>query len=590
MNLCRLFVGLVFISACIVSCHPQKGHDTRVSDADSLLFKIGEKKDFEQMRLMTDSFEAAGIITPLNANRWRGVSYYHEGNYRISENYYRKALECEINTVEDQLSYNKCARRLSELLLVKGDYEGALRVAIPAMKKMDESGIGSDIDYAILLNNIGCGQLNLGQDKEANESFLSAHSYYAQRLLVDSTGRGLQEVVIGYIYTIQAYINTHNYAESINWIDSADVLLNKFHQTDSRKGYFDEYHGRIEIMRAVAMQGQNKPAEAAKAYQSFLKTEYSKTSPARINANDYLMAAHRYSEAANNYSYLDQAMVHWGIKPSLDNVQLYMLPKFRANKEAGRKDSAKVIAEKILNVLDSAITGQKNDATDELAIIYDTQGKEQKIYQQQTELFRERMWGTVISLLLIITFLIIYVLYRRRQSKILAEKNELLHNANAHIEELSRLKTELIQKIIYQDKDTNSSERKYDVFISYSRANLEIVKTIKKEIEDATSKHCWMDLEGIESGAPRFTESIIEGIEQCEVFLFMRTMQSQNSKYALLELNYATEESKKHVVIVNIDNSDMTKEFRFLYGLTNTIDWGNEPQREKLIRDIVKWT
>ena len=302
------------------------------------------------------------------------------------------------------------------------------------------------------------------------------------------------------------------------------------------------------------------------------------------------MAAHRYSEAANNYSYLDQAMVHWGIKPSLDNVQLYMLPKFRANKEAGRKDSAKVIAEKILNVLDSAITGQKNDATDELAIIYDTQGKEQKIYQQQTELFRERMWGTVISLLLIITFLIIYVLYRRRQSKILAEKNELLHNANAHIEELSRLKTELIQKIIYQDKDTNSSERKYDVFISYSRANLEIVKTIKKEIEDATSKHCWMDLEGIESGAPRFTESIIEGIEQCEVFLFMRTMQSQNSKYALLELNYATEESKKHVVIVNIDNSDMTKEFRFLYGLTDTIDWGNEPQREKLIRDIVKWT
>ena len=99
-----------------------------------------------------------------------------------------------------------------------------------------------------------------------------------------------------------------------------------------------------------------------------------------------------------------------------------------------------------------------------------------------------------------------------------------------------------------------------------------------------------MDLEGIESGAPRFTESIIEGIEQCEVFLFMRTMQSQNSKYALLELNYATEESKKHVVIVNIDNSDMTKEFRFLYGLTDTIDWGNEPQREKLIRDIVKWT
>jgi len=131
---------------------------------------------------------------------------------------------------------------------------------------------------------------------------------------------------------------------------------------------------------------------------------------------------------------------------------------------------------------------------------------------------------------------------------------------------------------------------KYDVFISYSRSDLDKVKAIKTEIEQATGVSCWMDLEGIESGVPRFTKAIIDGIELCDVFLFMRSEQSQNSKYALLELNYANEEPEKHVVIVNIDNSRMVKEFRFLYSLTDTIDWNNQPQREKLFRDIRKWT
>lgn len=590
MNSCRLYTIMVSILVGIVSCQSSKHSDIRASDADSLLFEIGEQKDFDYMRQMTDSLEAGGLISSLNANRWRGVSYYHEGSYRMSELFYRKALECDIESDEDQVSYIKCARRLSELLLVRSDFEGSLRVANAAINKMEESGVGTDLDYAILLNNIGCSQLNLGQDKEANESFHSAHSRYANLLQNDSTGRRLKDVVVGFIYTIQAYVDTQQYAEAINWINSVESLISKLSQTEVYREYADEYMGRVEIMHAIAMQGLDNPGKATKAYQAFLNTEYSKSAQGRINAVGYLMAAHRYNETAENYGYLDAALMPQGTRPSLDMIQLYLLPKFLADKKAGRSDSAKITAERILDVLDSAIIDQKNSATEELSVLYDTQNKEHEIYRQQAEISKQRIWGVFLVLFLIIVFLIIYVSYHRRQSKILAEKNELLNNANTHIEELSRMKTELIQKIIHQDRDANTSEKKYDVFISYSRANLEEVRTVKKEIEESTNKRCWMDLEGIESGAPRFTESIIEGIEQCDVFLFMRTSQSQSSKYALLELNYATEETKKHVVIVNVDDSEMTKEFKFLYGLTDTIDWGNKPQRDKLIRDIVKWT
>jgi len=435
-----LFVSL-FVA--VVGCDGVKKHrqPLKASAADSVLFDVGTQKDYEQMRHLADSFEVAGVISPLNANRWRGVSYYHEGHYRLSEMYYKKAVECKIENNEDQLSYNKCARRLSELLLVKGDYESALRVAIPAVKKMDESGIGSDIDYAILLNNIGCCQLNLGQDKEANESFLKAREHYANRWQSDSTSRGFQEAVQGTVYTSMAYINTRRYAESIYWIDRTEMLLGKYRQCpDARTDYFDEYQGRIEIMRAVAKQGLNKPDEAAQAYQAFLKTDYSRTGPGHINANDYLVAAQRYGEAAYNYRFLDQTLEHWGMEPSLDNIQLYMLPKYRANAEAGRRDSARVMGERILMLLDSAITEQKNSSTAELATIYDTQGKEAEIANQQAKLSRQRLWATGVALVLIIVFFLIYTLHRRSATQRLTAAHEKLQIAYDQLEEATALR------------------------------------------------------------------------------------------------------------------------------------------------------
>ena len=450
MKIKRYFTWLILflMSMAFIACQERMGHEVRASKADSVLFDVGVRMEYDSMIVLANAYEQQGLISELDANRWRGVAYYHQGHYRMSEIYYRKAIECEVKTKEDQLSYNKCARRLSELLLVKGDYEGSLVVAIPAVKKMDESGIGSDIDYAILLNNIGCCQINLGQDEEAKESFLTARGHYANRWQSDSTSRGFQEAVLGTVYTSMAYINTRRYAESIYWIDRTEMLLDKYRQKrDARKDYFDEYQGRIEIMRAVAKQGLGKKRDAEEAYQEFLKTDFSKTAPGHINANDYLVMAERYQEAADNYRYLDQTLEHWGMEASLDNIQLYMLPKFRANKEAGRQDSARVAANKILSVLDSAITGQKNSATAELATLYDTQGKEQEILQKEADLSRQRMWWTAVSLLLIILFFTIYTFHKRRSTHRLRVAHEKLQVAYDQLEEATahreRIESEL---------------------------------------------------------------------------------------------------------------------------------------------------
>ena len=428
----RLIFTALLLSVMITACDKvKKSREPKMAHADSVIFDVGTAKDYERMRALSDSFELTKDISSLDANRWRGVSYYRQGQYRLAEIYYRRALESDIKSEQDLVSYIKVARRLSELLLVKGDFEGSLRIAIPAVAKMDEKGVGSDIDYAILLNNIGCCQLNLGRDEEANKSFLTARGHYANRWQTDSTSRGFQEAVIGTVYTSMAYINMRRYAESIYWIDRTEMLLDKYRQRpDARSEYFDEYQGRIEIMRAVALQGLDKPKEARQAYQAFQKTNYSKTGPGRINANEYLVAAQRYAEAANNYQVLDKTLHDWGMEASLDNIQLYMLPKFFANDKAGRQDSARAIAERIFELLDTAIVNQKNSATAELATIYDTQGKEAEIALQQAKLNKQRLISTGVALVLVIIFFIIYTLHRRRATHRLAAAHNKLEEAH----------------------------------------------------------------------------------------------------------------------------------------------------------------
>ncbi len=440
-SITRLLLAAVALLTA-VACKEAEHHDLQTANhADSMIFDAGSVKDYDRMLALCDSFESEGVISPVVANRWRGAAYYHLGQYRPAEMNFNKVMESDIITPQEQLSYIKSARRLSELLLVKGDFEGSLEIAMPAVAKMDEMGIGSDIDYAVLLNNIGCCQLNLGRDEEANESFLTARQHYINRWSTDSTGRGLQEAVIGTVYTSQAYINTHRYAESIYWIDRTEMLLNKYREKpDARIEYFDEFQGRIEIMRAVAKQGLEIPDSAAMAYQAFLKTDYSKTPKGRINANDYLVAAHRYAEAADNYRYLDQMLQTHDIELSLDNIHLYLLPKLRSNVGAHRTDSVMALAMTVCDAVDSAIVMSKNNDAAELAVIYQSQQQKERIAEQGVELSRQRWVSTMVALGLVIMFFSIFIFFRHRAAKHLAHAHSRLQTAYDQLEETTAAK------------------------------------------------------------------------------------------------------------------------------------------------------
>ena len=129
--------------------------------------------------------------------------------------------------------------------------------------------------------------------------------------------------------------------------------------------------------------------------------------------------------------------------------------------------------------------------------------------------------------------------------------------------------------------------QKYEIFLSYSRRDLEQVKAIKDELEQATGVNCWMDLDGIESGE-QFVNVIISAINRSDALLFMMSEASMQSEWALDELDFA-KRKKKRIILVAIDNVEMTDKFYFSYHKYDNIDWSNPTLRDKLIRNIQNW-
>lgn len=132
-----------------------------------------------------------------------------------------------------------------------------------------------------------------------------------------------------------------------------------------------------------------------------------------------------------------------------------------------------------------------------------------------------------------------------------------------------------------------SNNKKYDIFISYSRHDLQQVKPIKEEIERITGASCWMDLDGIESGE-QFKKVIISAINSSDTLLFMLSNRSMRSEWALDELDFAKKKEKR-LVIVYLEYVEQTDEFYFTYHKYDQIDWRDSSQKEKLLRDINKW-
>lgn len=430
-----LSIIIALTAVIVLSCRPSRQHrgitdENQRTHVDSVIFAVFDTRDVPRTLAVIDSLEQTGELSTPRSIFYRTITYNLRGEYRKSLNYYYQLADIDVNTLDDQGDfecYNYSCKDYLRLLCNMKRYDIAIREAYAIDKKLKEAG---DDDFARLhdiAEMIGECQLYLGQTDEAAHSFQNALNDIHNMLKIHHAPLDFRECQHTMNAVAMAYIQAGNYALAAPWIDRQDSLFTiASNRSDRDTIYIDEMKADISYSRALLEHAKGATRAAEAAYRTYLSTHVSKTLGSIINSTEYLMLTQRYAEAADNYMQLQRFMQESAFEVDLENIGRYLLPKYRANLFAGRKDSALSVASQIAEAYDSALTRQKHSDAMLLATVYDTEGKERQMAEQKAELIQLELIVTAIVMLLVIIFLAVYA-YRRRKANIeLRETNRQL--------------------------------------------------------------------------------------------------------------------------------------------------------------------
>jgi len=448
LNFFLLFVPL--LSACERGALPLAPD---ISRADGLMEAAYQARDYNRLLSLADSLEATRDLSPVKANYWRGYAYSRQRNYRASEDVWNRALSAGLRDEDDILYQASVANRLSDQLLLQGEYAASLRVALPTIEKMENAGLRENGDYAHLLSTVGCCELHLGHMDEAVSLFDRA---YNQFMPIIGTEKGkvlsnFTNIISGVITVIDHCLEQKQYTMALEGVGILQQLLKGYQgQEGASPDYLDRQGARILLYRACALEGLGRRQEAAEAYDEALRSAYAKTDEGKMEANGYLMLAGRWEEAADNYQLMDKLVRRFNMNLTLDNISHYLLPRFRANYNANRMEAALAAGARLCDVLDSAIIWNREDKAAELSTIYHTQEIEQEVLTQKANNERERYLASIMVLVLLVISFGTFIIVRYRSSMRLEQAYQQLEEANARAEESSRVKTAFIQQISHE--------------------------------------------------------------------------------------------------------------------------------------------
>ena len=429
-------VAIVAMGALMLSCGHDQQNEKKQTEADSLIDAAYDVRDYERVLTLCDSLEQQGSISLFKAASMRGWAYYYLGQPKLTEKELRRVLAATPTNANDSLEYFDAAIKLVNYLFASGEDSEALKVAIPALEglqKIDRDNPSENISLLLmdLTSKVGQIQLVLGMKEEAVRMF--EQSYNIAQSFPLKTPVAYKRRFWNINRYIDSYIDAGDMASFEKWLIRQDSVTAMIREgcglafPDSDRVMSESYMNHAYLAAFL-----NRQEEFDRALAAYRTTQEAKSSRGKENLASVLSVGEHYAEAADEYAVLDQFFAEHGLRPSLVNIRYYG-DKFRANYKAGRRDTALAVAAYVFEHLDSAITEQKNSDAAELATVYETQQKDAEIAQQQISLTRQRWLGTLVALILLTTFFIVYTLYRRRAQKRLAAAHEKLEVAHAEL-------------------------------------------------------------------------------------------------------------------------------------------------------------
>ena len=439
--------SLLALTACKSEKPSEEGH-TRALRQIQIAY---EERDYQELLRLADSLCTIGELSEPEAYYWQGYASDRTKQLRMAEFYWKTAVAQTSNSTEpeDLAIYAKSASHLANVLGSRGEYEVVLDIIQPVVNRLKELKCDTMSDYNNLVLMIGLCQSRFGLSRDAaNESYEQAYQTHMKNIEEHRSDQAYKNAIAGVVNIAYNCNETKSYRDALLWIDRYGELIRQYEQRNGADpAYVDRQWARYDIYRTIALDGLGKKDEAAKVYEHYLTTQYSRTPEGRIAVNDYLAAASRWEEVAENYECLDDLLGHKNY--SIEDFQKMVLPKFKANLQAGRRDSAMAVALDISHSLDTAITEARKQDAQELAVI---RQKAEKLAADEALAIRQRTNNLFLVLALVFGGFAVYTYYRHRKTLRGIKKHRELKEA---YNELENTKTMVNKAILEQEISRN---------------------------------------------------------------------------------------------------------------------------------------
>ncbi|MBR5747306.1 MAG: serine/threonine-protein phosphatase [Prevotella sp.] len=375
--------------------------------------------------VVLDSLESADSYPVCVINLIRGNIYGQLMRLRFAEFYLRKAICQELHD-EWPRGYYMGIYNLGLSLQERSNLEEALKVAKAGCEEAEkESDPSLKIWETSLQYIIGGCQLKLKQLNEGDKTMQRCYSQLMERAVADTTHASIEQV--GTMSTNIALDYYNHYREAaMPWIERAEKALdllaehNKRSQQPSNEPVM---RVKLQMIKAVIYVTDNQTDKAEDAYRAVMASPFAEHPILLSDRLVYLEKTNQWDAAANIVQEYADFNEDLDIEDyTMENLS-YLGESYNIYEKAGKKDEAAKIARQMAHIVDSVRLYQdKNDAA-ELAVIYDTQGKEQQIAEQQMRLSRARVLALAVSIIALTIFFVIFTIVRHRAAKRLAKVN-----------------------------------------------------------------------------------------------------------------------------------------------------------------------
>jgi len=411
------------------------------AEAVAMINAASEARDYERIMTLADSLGKAGKLSKGESNYWQGYGHYQLGQRELAEYFWQEAIRVTENSDDpnDLVYYAKSASYLTSQLCRYAEYASALHTALPIITRLERIQCDTTSDYTNLLIFAGCSKTYFDkEDPTATEMLEKAYQMHMDNIRRKESRTSYRDAVAGIINVAYIWIYVRGYENGLFWTQRMGNLIQEYMQRfPADKNYYEKQWARYKIFHAISLEGVGRHQEAEREYNDYLQTSFAHTLEGLTNASDYLSVAQRWEEAVASYRSIMEYLQKELNVYSLDNIQRYLLKKYRAYQMLNKPDSINLTARQICEVLDSAILNNRRLDASELHSIH---VRDMEIVEAEAKSARQRQVYTAVLVFVLIIAFSIYIVYRRRAEKKLRSAHEALKEAYDQLEETTTIK------------------------------------------------------------------------------------------------------------------------------------------------------